>query len=54
MKCCLCNGKLPKKHPGRNNPYPLKTLGACCNDCNSTRVIPARLRLVRKQFGGKK
>ena len=48
-KCILCEEKLPENHPGRNSPYPLKTLddGECCNKCNFTKVLPARIKLVR-------
>jgi hypothetical protein len=27
-----------------NNPAPVKTQGVCCDACNMTIVIPARLR----------
>lgn len=26
-----------------NNPYPIKEEGECCDVCNITRVIPARI-----------
>lgn len=37
-----------------NNPYPLATLddGECCDDCNGTRVLPARI-LARIQSRGR-
>ena len=50
--CCLCG----KKRGGYgNNPYPLmedtdKKPNRCCDECNCTKVIPARL----KQAGVKK
>ena len=38
--CCICG----KKFNGYgNNPDPVKKEGRCCDDCNSTKVIPARL-----------
>lgn len=38
-KCCLCG----RKFTGwGNNAEPLKS-GRCCNECNDTKVIPARL-----------
>jgi len=43
--CCLC-----AKYAGRygNNPAPLAELPlVCCDDCNRTKVIPARLKGVR-------
>ena len=45
--CVLCG--TPFTEFG-NNPWPLATLedGQCCNDCNGSRVLPARLaRLVK-------
>lgn len=38
--CCLC-GKECENEYG-NNPYPVASEGKCCNDCNATKVIPAR------------
>jgi len=40
MKCCLCGGDAGKYG---NNARPLKD-GQCCDNCNATKVIPARLR----------
>ena len=38
--CCICG----KKFNGYgNNPDPVKKEGRCCDDCNNTKVIPARL-----------
>lgn len=38
--CILCT----EKYEGYgNNPAPLAKAGRCCDTCNSTRVIPARL-----------
>lgn len=40
FKCCLCG----KECTGYgNNPEPLAKEGRCCDKCNSTKVIPARL-----------
>jgi len=41
-KCCLC-GK--EKNDYGNNPYPLEKKGSCCDECNKTKVIPARIKL---------
>lgn len=48
-KCCLCGEKLPIGNLG-NNPEPLKpySSGTCCDKCNATKVIPARLAQVSK------
>ena len=47
--CCLCN----KKFTGYgNNPLPLYNKeGRCCNFCNITKVIPARLILKEYRDG---
>ena len=42
--CCLC--KQECKGYG-NNPAPLKEEGKCCDNCNLTKVIPARLGRMR-------
>lgn len=43
--CCIC-GK-PFKEWG-NNPWPIKEEGTCCNACNQTRVIPARIHKIKE------
>lgn len=43
MKCCLCGGDAGEYG---NNAHPLKD-GKCCDDCNTTKVIPARLKDVK-------
>ena len=44
-KCCLCNEPLEDEFG--NNPAPVKQEGRCCDVCNATKVIPARLKEVR-------
>lgn len=39
-QCCLCGA--PVGQYG-NNPWPLAEEGRCCDTCNFTKVIPARL-----------
>lgn len=39
--CCLCNKPIIGND---NNPWPLKKSGRCCNECNMTKVIIARLK----------
>lgn len=49
MKCCLCKGQIEDKgywNKG-NNAEPLKT-GRCCDTCNATKVIPARLKALQE------
>lgn len=41
-KCCLC-GKLIFDEKHYNNPAPLSNTGVCCDECNFTKVIPARM-----------
>jgi hypothetical protein len=42
--CSLCGG--PYDHFG-NNPEPLKDVEErCCDNCNTSKVIPARLRRI--------
>lgn len=43
FECCLC-GKLVKGYG--NNPAPLMNKGKCCEECNMTKVIPARLEAL--------
>lgn len=43
-KCCIC-GKEIKGYG--NNAAPIKS-GVCCDECNSEKVIPARLALINK------
>lgn len=46
-RCCICNTKLPIGDYG-NNPEPVKPFseGVCCDNCNRTKVIPARLKAI--------
>lgn len=40
IRCCICN----KSFYGHgNNPAPVKHYGRCCNECNTEKVIPARI-----------
>ena len=43
--CCLCGVSVPNTGFWRfgNNPYPCASKGRCCNECNATKVIPARV-----------
>jgi hypothetical protein len=43
MKCVLC-GKII--FGWGNNPSPLATKGECCEMCNTTLVIPARIDMM--------
>jgi hypothetical protein len=51
FKCCLC-GKLSEGFG--NNPDPLPSLNdsdECCDECNGTKVIPARLSALMMMDG---
>ena len=41
MNCSICNNKINDRFG--NNAEPVNN-GKCCNDCNSTVVIPARIK----------
>ena len=41
MNCSICNNKINDRFG--NNAEPVNN-GRCCNDCNSTVVIPARIK----------
>lgn len=43
-KCVICH----EQYFGfGNNPAPVKQKGQCCDNCNATRVIPARLEAYK-------
>ena len=42
--CSIC-GKIQIGYLSKNNAYPISSL-SCCNDCNQTVVIPARLKSI--------
>ena len=41
MKCIFCEKEIKGYD---NNPEPVKSEGRCCDDCNVSIVIPARLQ----------
>lgn len=54
MKCCLCKKEIEVRGgwDSGNNALPLKR-GRCCDECNSKKVIPARLsNFIYKKKGG--
>ena len=50
MECCICKKEIEKQYTKEgvmfwdqgNNAQPIDD-GRCCNECNATIVIPARL-----------
>jgi hypothetical protein len=51
FKCCICGGMC--KGYG-NNPWPVvEDVGSrCCEYCNDTKVIPARIKLMTERKDG--
>jgi hypothetical protein len=46
MKCSICNREIPVEPggwAGGHNAEPINK-GRCCDECNDTVVVPARLR----------
>ena len=44
-KCCICG----REFTGwGNNPWPVKTEGECCYECNMRVVVPARIARVEQ------
>ena len=42
MKCCICGKELTIKYP--HNPWPVETEGGCCEECEMSYVLLARMR----------
>jgi len=42
MECCFCDNKITTVHQ-RHNADPIMD-SWCCEDCNSSKVVPYRLR----------
>jgi hypothetical protein len=64
MKCCICDGEIDKHYTPEgkmywdkgHNPAPVKTGedDRCCDNCNATVVLTARLgAVVRGSYPGK-
>ena len=61
MKCSICKKEIEKQYTSEgkmfwdqgNNAEPINN-GRCCDVCNSTVVIPARLKLIRGKNGQKR
>jgi len=42
--CCICG----RSFVGwGNNPWPVKEDGECCDKCNMSKVLPARIAMLR-------
>lgn len=44
-KCCICGKEF---YGWGNEPWPVKESGQCCDKCNMSVVVPARLELLFK------
>ena len=42
FQCCICGKQVDDDYG--NNPIPVRVHGKCCDECNITYVIPARIR----------
>jgi hypothetical protein len=53
MKCSICKGEIEVQGTWTegHNAEPVVEDGRCCDHCNSTVVIPARLKLVNADNG---
>jgi hypothetical protein len=50
-KCCLCSGPLGPIALDGHNPAPLARMpDKCCDDCNMTKVMPARFSNYQKHL----
>jgi hypothetical protein len=45
--CCICKKRF-KGHG--NNPEPVKSEGRCCDECNETVVITARIEKIMETW----
>lgn len=50
MKCVICGNEIERRcgWDKGNNAEPV-TKGRCCDACNQTKVIPARIREMKKE-----
>ena len=46
QRCCICGCIIVGYG---NDPWPVKENGECCDKCNTTKVVPARLKMWREQ-----
>jgi hypothetical protein len=52
IECVICHKvMIPEFGPNSNNAAPVVYDGRCCDLCNSTVVIPARITRMRKGEG---
>ena len=44
--CSICGAVLPERRLGINDAWPISD-GKCCDECNATVVVPARIELEK-------
>ena len=57
IKCCICGGMIEHQHNDKgeitwiegHNAAPVKD-GRCCQECNSTKVIPKRMESLKGKW----
>lgn len=51
FKCCICDGTF---NGYGNNPWPVveDKNARCCDQCNETKVIPARIVQIMERSSG--
>ena len=47
QKCVLCDTTL-NDFDESHNPFPVSDEGRCCQSCNTSKVIPARIMLANR------
>ena len=52
MKCCICGQEIVDGFG--NNPWPVKDKGECCDLCNISVVLKARLNMLNNKKKGEK
>lgn len=52
MKCCICGQEIVDGFG--NNPWPIKDKGECCDLCNISVVLKARLNMINNKKKGEK
>ena len=46
INCCICGKEIVESG---NNPWPIEDSGCCCDECNSTVVVQARIVMLARR-----
>ncbi len=49
MKCCICKNKIKSENRVKGHNAEPVCKGKCCDFCNTSKVIPARLKDSRTE-----